>query len=264
MAQTRNTERRTCRIPHSLVSVPLSSPRKAQTIVDTPRRVRLLRDAEATAGKLPRKELFKAHNVSESTGYRIIKSKTPRRSDHVHNRGRKSVLAPFEREAIETVKNSSFRAGTATHYSIASSIGLANGSERAIQRNMAEHGVRTYMAQQKKFIQQPSIQKRGIWAFERRYPQKEQFYHYRYSDECHFACSFQRKARIHRRRGQKARNLPTKIQFRLKRQNQTLHVFAYIGRDYKSKLHFYTDSGIEGRLLQVNYIKILKEVIALN
>jgi hypothetical protein len=150
--------------------VPLSSPRKAQTIIDTPRRVRLLRDAEATAGKLPRKELFKAHNISESTGYRIIKLKTPRRSDRVHNRGRKLVLAPFEREAIETIENSSFRSGTATHYSVASSIGLANRSERAIQRNMAEHGVGTYMAQQKKFIQQPSNQKRGLWAFERRYP----------------------------------------------------------------------------------------------
>jgi transposase len=123
------------------------------------------------------KQLFKAHNVSESTSYRIIKSKSSRRSDRVHNRGRKSVLAPYEREAIETVENSAFRVEIATHYSIASLIGLANGSERAIQRNMAEHGMSTYMVQQKKFIQQTSIQERGIWAFERRYPQKEHFYH---------------------------------------------------------------------------------------
>jgi hypothetical protein len=54
MARTRKTERRTCRKPHSSISVPPSSPRKRQSIVDTPRRVRLLRDAEATAGKLPR------------------------------------------------------------------------------------------------------------------------------------------------------------------------------------------------------------------
>jgi hypothetical protein len=143
MARTRKIERRTCRKPHSSISVPPSSPRKRQSIVDTPRRVRLLRDAEATAGKLPRTQLFKAYNVSDSTGYRILKSKSPRRSDRIHNRGRKSVLAPYERETIETVEDSSFRAGTVSHYAVARSIGLANGSERAIQRNMAEHGVGT-------------------------------------------------------------------------------------------------------------------------
>jgi hypothetical protein len=198
MAQTRKTSRRTCRIPDSSISVPPSSPRKRQTIVDTPRRVRLLRDVEATAGKLPRTQLFKAHDVFKATGYRILKSKTPRRSDRVHDRGRKSVLAPYKREAIKIVENSSFRAGIASHYAVASSIGLANGSERAIRRNMAEHGVGTYMAQQKKFIQQPSIEKRGLWGFERRYLKKEAYYYYRYSDESHFACGLQRKARVHR------------------------------------------------------------------
>jgi transposase len=39
-------------------------------------------------------------------------------------------------------------------------------------------------------------------------------------------------------------------------------VFAYIGRDFKSKLHFYTGSGVEGRLTQADYIVILEEVIA--
>ncbi len=47
---------------------------------------------------------------------------------------------------------------------IARAIGLANGSERSIQRNMAQHGVGTYMAQQKKFISTGSIEKRGIWG----------------------------------------------------------------------------------------------------
>jgi hypothetical protein len=162
MAQTRKTSRQTCRIPDSSISVPISSPRKRQTIVDTPHRVRLLRDAEATAGKLPRTQLFKAHDVSKATGYRILKSKTPCRSDRVHNRGRKSVLAACKREAIEIVENSLFRAGIASHYAVASSISLANGSERVIQRNMAEYGVGTYMTQQKKFIQQPLIKKRGL------------------------------------------------------------------------------------------------------
>ena len=162
MAPARKTNRRTCRIADPSISIAPSSPRKAQSIVDTPRQVRLLRDAEATADKMSRTQLFKAHVISKTTGYRILKSKTPRRSDLVHNRGRKSVLASYEREAIETVENSSFHAGIASHYTVASSIGLANRSERAIRRNMTEHDVGTYMTQQKKFIQKSSIEKREL------------------------------------------------------------------------------------------------------
>jgi DDE superfamily endonuclease len=239
-----------------------ASPRKAQTIVDTPRRTRLICAAEATAGKLPRKQLFQAHGVSESTGYRILKSNSTRRGDGVHKRGRKPALSQFEREAIETVEDSSFRFGTARHYTVASALGLADASERAIQRNMAKHGVGTYMAQQKKYISPVSVQKREIWGFDRRRWNLEDFLHYRYSDECHFACGLQRQARIHRRRGREARNKPTKIQFRIKRRNQQFHVFAYIGHDCKSRLYFYEGSGVGGRLTQVDYVQILEDVVA--
>jgi hypothetical protein len=124
----------------------LTSPRRPNTIVDTPRRVRLLCAAQATAGKLPRKKLFEAYNIPEATGYRILKSNSARRSDLIYNRGRKPVLASYEQDAIETVENASFRFRTATHLANASALGLANGSERAIQRNMAEYGVGTFMA----------------------------------------------------------------------------------------------------------------------
>jgi hypothetical protein len=115
-------------------------------MVDTPRRVRLLNDAHSTAGKMTRKELFKLHNIAEATGYRILKLKEARRSECIHNHGRKAVLAPHERDAIETVENASFRFRTATHLVNVSALGLAKGSERAIQRNIAEHSVGTYMA----------------------------------------------------------------------------------------------------------------------
>jgi hypothetical protein len=132
MAQTRKTTRRNCQIADSAISLPPASPRKSNTIVDTPRRARLLCDARLTAGKLPRKKLFEAHGIPETTGYRILKSQSSRRSNDVHNRGRKPVLALFERQAIETVEDSSFANASASHYANASSIGLANGSERAI------------------------------------------------------------------------------------------------------------------------------------
>jgi hypothetical protein len=101
-------------------------------MVDTPRRVRLLNDAHSTAGKMTRKELFKLHNIAELTGYRILKSKEARRSERIHNRGRKPVLAPHERDAIETIENASFRFRIATHFANVSVLGLANSSERVI------------------------------------------------------------------------------------------------------------------------------------
>ncbi|ERF73321.1 hypothetical protein EPUS_03154 [Endocarpon pusillum Z07020] len=264
MARTNKTTRRTCRQVNSSVSITPTSPRRSQTIVDTPRRTRLICAAESTAGKLPRKELFKAYGVSESTGYRLLKSKSTRRSERIHNRGRKRVLAPYQCDAIETVENASFQFAATSHYAIARAIGLDNGSERAIRRNMAEYGVGTFMAQQKKFISSTSIEKRGIWGFDRRYWHLNDFKRYKYSDESHFACALQRQARIHRRRGTDARNAPKKVQFRFKRRNQVWHVFAYIGWDFKSKLHFYTGSGAGGRLTQVDYVTILEEVVAPN
>jgi hypothetical protein len=162
MAKTRKTTRRTCRQPDSSISLSPSSPRTSRTIVDTPRRVKLIRDAQATAGKLPRKQLFCIHNIAEATGYRILKSKSTRRSKGIYNRGRKPVLALYKQEAIKTVENASFCNRTVTYYANASAIGLANESERAIQRNMAEHGVGTYIAQQKKYISQPLIKKRRL------------------------------------------------------------------------------------------------------
>jgi hypothetical protein len=177
-------------------------------MVDTPRRVRLIADAQSTAGKMTRKELFKLHGIAETTGYRILKSKMARRSERIYNRGRKKALAPYECDAIEAVENASFRFGTASHLANASAIGLAHGSERAIQQNMAEHGDGTYVAKQKKYIANSSIENCVIWGFERRRWIEKNSYDYRFSDECHFACGLQRRARIHRRRGEKARNIP--------------------------------------------------------
>ena len=162
MAKTRKTTRRNCQEVDPSIQVSPTAPRRPFTVVDTPRRVRLQEDAKLTAGKLPRKELFKRHNVSEKTGYQIIKSNSTCRSKLLHNRGRKPVLALDECKAVKAVKNASFQFATQSHAVNASAIGLANGSERAIQRNMTQHGVNTYMALQKKFIKQTSIEKHGI------------------------------------------------------------------------------------------------------
>ena len=188
MALYKRKGRKICRKPFEPIPPTLSSPRRPRTIIDTPRRVNLLRDAVSTAGILPRIELFKSHKINKRTGYRVLKEGTSRRSERIYNRGRKPLLAPHQRDAIEAVEDSAFRFAASSHYAVAKTIGLAGGSERAIQRNMADHGVGTYAAQQKKFIKKATVEKRLFWASDRRFWDLNAFKAYRYSDESHFAC----------------------------------------------------------------------------
>jgi hypothetical protein len=87
IVRIQHNRRRVCR--KTPISDPPSPapPRRSKTILDTPRRTRLIADAKATAGNLPRTQLFKIHNVANRTGYRILKEGTPRRSSRIHNRG---------------------------------------------------------------------------------------------------------------------------------------------------------------------------------
>jgi DNA invertase Pin-like site-specific DNA recombinase len=81
MARIRKTSRKNCLHPDPAITLSPKSPREPKTIVDTPRRVRLLADAQSTAGKMTRKELVKLHGIAKTTGYRILKEKNARRSE---------------------------------------------------------------------------------------------------------------------------------------------------------------------------------------
>jgi hypothetical protein len=170
-----HNRRRVCRTTPILDPPSPAPPRRSKIIIDTPRRTRLIADAKATAGNLPRTQLFKIHNVASRTGYRFLKEGTPRRSSRIHNRGRKPVLAPHECDAVEAVEDANFNWASSSHHSVAKKVGLVNGSERAIQRNMKNHGVGTYMAAQKKWLSQPSINARNIYAHNRRHWTEKEF-----------------------------------------------------------------------------------------
>lgn len=254
--------RKVCRRRQILEPLSPSSPRTKNAPVPTPRRAALLRDAVSTAGKLPRAKLFEQYKIPPATGYRILRSGQARRGPDIHKRGRKPILQPYQMDAIETVENATFRFGASTHVAVARHIGIEEGSERAIQKDMSDYGIKTYAAAQKKWFSDTTRTARDIWAFERRYWKKKDFRRYRYSDESHFACGLQRQARIHRRRGTINRYKPTKIQYYLKRKNVTWHVFGYIGWNYKSALHFYKGTGKRNALVQVDYMDFLRKWIA--
>ena len=154
------TTRRNCRIVDKSVLLSPCAPRTHNAPVDTPRRQRLLRDAKAYAGRIPRTTLFEVLDIPKATGYRILKSQDPRRSERLHYRGRKSILAPYQRAAIETVEDSNFRFTASNHAVVVRAIDISYGSDRAIQRNMSEYEIGTYRAVQKRFISKAAITKR--------------------------------------------------------------------------------------------------------
>jgi hypothetical protein len=103
-----------------------------QTVLDTPRRSKLLAEARAYAGKMPRKELFKIYNVTERTGYKIINEGNVCRGLGVHNRGRKQILADHQCAAIEAVEDANFYFAFFSHYKVAEDIGLVDCSEQYV------------------------------------------------------------------------------------------------------------------------------------
>jgi transposase len=102
----------------------LQAARVPQTVLDTPRRSRLLVDARAYAGKMPRKELFKLYNIAKSTGYKVLKQGTERRGSGVYNRGRKRVLTDHKCAAIKAVEDANFYFVSLSHYRVAKGISL--------------------------------------------------------------------------------------------------------------------------------------------
>lgn len=124
---------------------------------------------------MPHKKLFKAHKIPERTDYHILQEETPRRSNGPYKRGQKPILTIPKRDMIETFEDADFRLRASTHYANASTLGLAKGTERAIQKNMADHRVGIYAAQQKKFLKKSTIKTRQMWQFERQYWYVEDF-----------------------------------------------------------------------------------------
>ena len=132
MSSEQGNRRRVCRKSYSIDPPSPAALRTSKTMFDTSRHVRLLTDARHTADKLPRTELFKIHNVSKVTGYRIIKEETIRHNEKVHNRDRKRILVLYKCKVIETIKDINFNFTFFSYFKIVKIININNDFERII------------------------------------------------------------------------------------------------------------------------------------
>ena len=85
MDSERGNRRHVCRKSYSIDPPSPATSRTSKTMFDTLYRTRLFTDVHYTADKLPRTELFKIHNVSKITDYRIIQEGTVCCNQKVYN-----------------------------------------------------------------------------------------------------------------------------------------------------------------------------------
>lgn len=113
-------------------------PRKKRTVIDSPRKARILADIESLQGQVSQQEIFRRHGVSPSAGARILASNDARVSKG-HAKPRKRLLSGQDLAAIETFENASSHDATPGHFRAAQHLGITQASKRTIQRRMAEY-----------------------------------------------------------------------------------------------------------------------------
>lgn len=244
--------------------------RKKRSIIDTPRKNRIIEDIETLQGQVTQNEIFRRHGVSTRSGQRIIASGDVR-SAQGHRCKRKRLLSAQDLATIETFENASFQHGTQRHFTVAQHLGFTEPSERTVQRLMAEYGVGTYTAAQRKAMTpERCLLRMTTLSDDPCYRTTRYWRRFVYSDEAHFGLGVAKKAKVHRRLGFDARYHPNKMQNRRKRHVQRLHVFGFVyysddpEKGGKSPLHFFTGTGAKGAMIQSDYEAILRQVVVPN
>jgi hypothetical protein len=139
--------------PEIELPIPSSSPAPPYTMPDTPHRARLLDLHHKFDARCQNQTSFGPSTLnSDSTGYRILRLRSARRSDRSKNRGIERKVLPHIADAIEIVEDSFSTWGTTPYVHVARSLGIIESSERTVQRSMADHGVKTYVAAQAKLF----------------------------------------------------------------------------------------------------------------
>ena len=216
--------RKRCR--DSRISLPDSDlpARKRRQVIDTPRKNRLIADIDTLQGQVTHSEIFRRYGVSKASGYRIL-ANNGLRSQSGHRCKRKRLLSKQELAAIETFENASFHHGTQAHFTVAQHLGISQASERTVQRRMAEYGVYTYTAAQRKAMTPERCRIRlETLRGDASYRKRRYWRRLASSNESHWGLGVAKRAPMHRRPGFKARHHPNKMQNRRKRHTQKIHV----------------------------------------
>ena len=212
--------------------------------------------------------LFNKARVSRAAGYRILASNDDRSTSHLNLRGRNHILSQAEAEAFVEVEDTSFLMGTASHKQVANYLGITvEVSESAIVTNIKEKTQTfLYSAADMKILKRENRDarihfcRRGLY-FRRIF---KDILNPKFSDKVRCRRGPQKQARVYRRPDQKNRYTANKYQYKHKRKVQDLKFFVTLYcYEGLSDLYLIKGSGKKGKILTYDYVKLLKEFVAL-
>lgn len=218
-------------------------------------------------------DVFRFHNASKTAGYRALRE--PREYDgrtfhstFSETRGRKRKLSDQDLATIERfLESNGFDGRSIPWDSLPAAAGLdIEVSGRTVRKRIGTLDFRRCIACSRAYMKPAAAKKRVEWArvMLERYPEPENWWHIRFSDETHFGFGPEEKVYVIRRPWE--RNCPDCIVSQRQpkeKDHKVLHAWAAIGHDFKSSLTWYDIPGnTNGKMtLQAYRDTILEPVV---
>ncbi|KAK4096906.1 hypothetical protein N658DRAFT_501080 [Parathielavia hyrcaniae] len=214
-------------------------------------------------GKLFTKEqVFRFHRVGHTTSHQILRnananpSLDPRafHSNYVDTRGRKKKL---NREALiqieRCIEQGGFDSRTLPWEAIPSAAGLdIDVSGRTVRRALRELNFRCCIACERQYRSQASKDNQVEYsrAMLEQYPEPKDWYHVRFSDECHFGWGPQGKIWVLRRPWERyCPDCMVEKDAPVEKDLQRLHCWAAVGHDVTKSLNLWSAPGFGQAIL---------------
>jgi hypothetical protein len=149
-----------------------------------------------------KEDVFRTFGVSRQRGYEILKNKTHRRlrndSNATETRGRKKIITPKQIREMERILETTGLEGRALTWEQLGFEANVEASGRTIKRTMETMDYHKCIACQRGWVSQSARENRLRYAKEmlKKYPEPEDWYRVRFSDEVHFGWGAQGRLRI--------------------------------------------------------------------
>jgi hypothetical protein len=244
--------------------------------IETPRKARIKGAADYMDHlglKYNHMDLFRYHNVSKEAGWALLRTdqelfdRTHHNNEAVQEqRGRPPLLSHKDLErADKFLQDIGWDARVMTWDQICEELSLPCGGH-TLKDHLGSMDYHKCIACCKGWVSPKLAEKRKEWCevMISRYPEKEDCYLVRFSDEVHWSVGPEGKVKIIRKPGE--RLCPDCIQHTLNREeekkNERLHSWAAIGYNFKSELNFHTTKSRNGKMShQVYRDQILEPIV---
>lgn len=205
-------------------------------------------------------DVFRFHGASYRSGWRALAEPEDRsfHSAFLETRGRKKKISNQDLATLERfIENNGFDGRTIPYAGLPAAAGLdIDVSEATVRRALKDIDFRFCIACEKKYVSPRLKERRVEYArvMLEKYPEKEDWRHIRFSDECHFGWGPQGKVYVLRRPWE--RHCPDCLlekDIPAEKDQKRVHCWAAVGYDFKSSLTWYDSGNSHGKMTQQCY-----------